>query len=35
MNQYPSSAFEVFAQGFDSLATLYSTWPELPKNAVA
>jgi hypothetical protein len=35
MAQYPSSGFEVFAQGFDSVATLYSTWPELPENAGA
>ena len=29
MKQYPSSGFEVFLQGFDSLPSLLSAWPEL------
>ena len=29
MKQYPPSKFEVFLQGFDSLKSLYSSWPEL------
>lgn len=29
MKTYRPSEFEVFLQGFDSLSSLYSTWPEL------
>lgn len=29
MKQYPPALFEVFLQGFDSLTSLYSAWPEL------
>lgn len=29
MKQFPPSEFEVFLQGFDSLTSLYSSWPEL------
>lgn len=29
MNRFPPSEFEVFLQGFDSLTSLYSSWPEL------
>jgi hypothetical protein len=35
MNRYPSSGFEVFLQGFDSLEALYRTWPELSPQAEA
>jgi hypothetical protein len=33
MSQYPSSEFDVFLQGFDSLSSLYSSWPELDPTA--
>lgn len=29
MRQYPPALFDVFLQGFDSLTSLYSAWPEL------
>ena len=33
MKQYPPSEFDVFLQGFDSLSSLYSAWPELEPRA--
>lgn len=29
MDQYPSSKYEVFKQGFSSLSAFHSAWPEL------
>lgn len=29
MQRYDPATFEVFLQGFDSLHTLYSSWPDL------
>jgi len=31
VSKYPSEQFEVFAQGFDSIASLHRAWPELAR----